>query len=99
MLDNTENIILEIGLDLISCANSDEKTSLIPTIKKLRSELDSKYSIKVNPIRVRDNIKDLKEKEYRVLQNDEVLIKKDINSENKSFQIDHIVSNLKVLLI
>lgn len=99
MLTSTHDIIIEIGENLINCAKSSEDKALLPSIKSLREHLGNEFNIQLEPIRVRDNIDDLKPNEYRILQNNNTLIQKSINSDNKLTQSEHIIANLKAVLL
>lgn len=99
MLSKTNDIIIEIGKNLIPSATSENANSLLPSIKSLRNELSNKFNINLEIIRVRDNTELLNTKEYRIIQNDSVLLQKHIESDDPLIQSDHIITNLKALVL
>jgi len=99
MLPENEKIMLEIGSSLIPIADSEEPTSLLPSIKKLRTELKQDYNIDVDLIRVRDNISALEPFEYQISRDGKVVVKKTIDFDSDSLKVNHIITNLKSLLL
>lgn len=98
MLSTTKSIEIEISKELIPCATSENPNSLLPSIKYLRENLGSKYDINLELIRVVDK-EELGPYEYRILQNETLLIQKTITSKDILTQSDHIISNLKALVL
>ena len=99
MLTSTENIVIEIGKYLIPIVMNENSNSLISAIKQLRQSLSNDYSIAVETMRIRDNTIDLKPNEYRILQNNNLLIKKTVKVNDEALQVEHIISNLKSILL
>jgi hypothetical protein len=50
-------------------------------------------------IRLKDNVKDLKPMEFQIINNDKVIIKKMIQSDNEVLQVDQIITQLKALIL
>jgi DNA-binding transcriptional MerR regulator len=99
MLENTQNIVIEIGVKLIPLAVENTEQALIPAVKRLRTELLETYSLELDLIQIRDN-EDLPEFEYRILQNGSVLFERTINNDlSFSAQVEQIITHLKSILI
>lgn len=98
MLTTTKSIVVEISKELIPCATSENPLSLLPSVKTLRDTLNAEYHIDLDLIRIVDK-EELKAYEYRILQNDSLLIHKTIDSKDILVQSDHIISNLKALVL
>lgn len=99
MKTSTKDIIIEIGENLIPCALSEDNEALLPSIKNLRAELKKTYEIDLDLIRVRDNIKVLSPNQYQILHNDNIIIKKEITSDNPIIQSQHIITQLKANIV
>lgn len=99
MFTSTENITLEIGESLISTATTEDIPSLLTRIKELRNTLSESHGIEMDKVRVKDNIDDLNPFEYQIIQNNEVIIRKNISSKSISSQIDDMITNLKTLIL
>lgn len=99
MVDHKSKIVLEIGEGLIPIAISENSESLVTGIKKLREELRSVHHYDLDLINLKDNTKDLKAYEYRILINDAVRLKKTLNETDKNKQMDAILTNLKAVIL
>lgn len=99
MFTCTENITLEIGESLISTATTEDIPSLLTRIKELRNTLSESHGIEMDKVRVKDNIDDLNPFEYQIIQNNEVIIRKNISSKSIFAQIDDMITNLKTLIL
>ena len=80
---NKDELIIEIGEKLIPFADKQQDGSLLDAIKLLREKIDKESGLKLPLIRVRDNIKDLKAFEFRIMKGSITLIKKDLEGMNK----------------
>jgi DNA-binding transcriptional MerR regulator len=98
MLSSTDDIKIIISKELIPCASSDNPKSLIPSIKSLRKSLQTELNINLYLVRIVDDLQ-LNPYEYKIIQNESLLIQKTIDSEDIFIQSDHIISNLKALVI
>ncbi|WP_256369614.1 MULTISPECIES: FHIPEP family type III secretion protein [unclassified Fusibacter] len=99
MIENDSHITIDIGKDLIPIALDDAKCSLFSSIKELRETLLKDYGIDLKKIRVKDNLNDLSPNEFQILNDDKVLIRKQINSENQQLQVDQIITQLKAIVL
>lgn len=79
---NKDELIIEIGEKLIPFADKQQDGSLLDAIKLLREKMDKESGFKLPLIRVRDNIKDLKAFEFRIIKGNDTLIKKDLEGMN-----------------
>lgn len=98
MLSKTNDLIIELGKNLIPCAMG-ENSCIISFIRQLRQEIQTKFNVLLEQVRIMDNIEALSENEYRILQNDIVLIQKCVVASDINLQSEHIISNLKALVI
>ncbi len=97
MLEKDYNLTLDIGEALIPLALED--AMLFKAIKILRQSLADEYNITLDMIRLKDNVKDLKPMEFQIINNDKVIIKKLIQSDNEVLQVDQIITQLKALIL
>jgi len=99
MLENTDHLVIEIGEKLIPIAVSENTASLVKSIKELRAQLKSLHNYDFEKIRLKDNIEELEPYEYQIRVNDRILCKSSIEFDSADRQIDHIITNLKAILI
>lgn len=99
MNDNKNNIVIEIGENLIPLANEQEDGTLINSIKLMRLEIENQYNINVDLIRLRDNFETLSQNEYRILKNNNQVIYKTISGENSIQKSNCIISDLKNIIL
>ncbi len=93
------NIIIEIGENLIPLANKQVNGILIDSIKKMRLELEKQYDLKLDLIRVTDNPDLLSLNEYRILKDGIQIIHKTIIGNDSSKQNDQIIADLKAVIL
>lgn len=92
-------VTIEIGEGLVPLVVSDDEISLIHAIKILKAEFKNKYDEEVDLIWVKDNVEELDMLEYQIVQDDKVLVKKTIFFDERTQQIEHIISNLRAVLL
>ncbi|MGF7057430.1 MerR family transcriptional regulator [Brassicibacter mesophilus] len=99
-MDNYKNnIIIEIGESLIPLVNKQVNGILIDSIKSMRLELEKKYNIKLDLIRITDNPDLLSPNEYRILKDGVQMIYESIIENNSARQNDQIISDLKNVIL
>lgn len=79
---NKDELIIEIGEKLIPFADKQQDGSLLDAIKLLREKMDKESGLKLPLIRVRDNMKDLKASEFRIINGSDTLVEKDLEGED-----------------
>lgn len=92
------NITIDIGEALIPLAVDESTCSLFDAIKRLRVELKTTYGVTLDKVRLKDDPK-LKANEFKITSNDEVIVKKDLISENPQAKVDQIITHLKALML
>lgn len=94
---NNEKILLEIGVDLIPIAASEQERTLITSIQDLRTEIEVETGETMELVRVRDNVDQLQESEYRISLEGDIKVQKtlDVNHQTDDELIDEITMTLK----
>ncbi len=94
ILMGDENIMIEIGEALIPIA-AKEDNSLISAVKNLRESLAEENNILFDKIRIKDNVKELKSYEYRIMDGDKIICSEELCDKNENEQIKSIINNLR----
>lgn len=92
---NNLGMCIEIGEKLIPLANKQENGSLIDEIKWMRKEMEKNFNYKFDLIRVRDNLKTLNEWEYRIIQDNTVLVQENVEEFNDDEKVQKIGESIK----
>ncbi len=99
MITSAENLILEIGQNLIPNATSDNDVALITAVKSLRQDLLDNHSLSLATMHIKDNTDVLNPDEFQIIQNNAVILKDSVSGFEKNKQINYIISRLKSLLV
>jgi len=94
-----DNIIIEIGENLIPLANKQVNGILIDSIKSMRIELENHYNIKLDLIRVTDNLSLLSPNEYRIIKDGVQIILNSITGDNIIKDNNQIIKDLKNIIL
>lgn len=99
MSNNRDEIMIEIGQNLIPLADKHVDGILLDDIPKMREELENQYNMKIELIRVRDNINTLSENQYRISKGKDELLCKNIIGHTNAEKSKCIIDELKSVLI
>lgn len=92
MNNNNDELMVEIGENLIPLCDKQVDGILLDAIPKMRTELEKQHNIKVELIRVRDNVDSLSKNQYRILKGEKELILKTIEG-NTNIEKCHCIIN------
>ncbi len=99
ILENTDKYMIEIGEGLIPIAVAEGENSLIGAIKDLKADLKDVHGIEIGKIRLRDNPDALGDYEYRLVLEGKVVCQHEVDKVSQAAQVDHVISNLKTVLL
>lgn len=100
MIDH-EKILLEIGVDLIPIAASEAERTLLTSIQDLRKEIEVETGEIIELVRIRDNVDDLEQSQYRVTLEGDMKVQKslDVDHQTDDEMIEDITLTLKAELL
>lgn len=94
---NKDEIMVEIGENLIPLADKHVDGILLDLIPKMRIDLEKQHNVKVELIRVRDNVDTLSNNQYRILKGEKELLCKTIEGNTSIEKCQCIINDLKKL--
>lgn len=99
MITKAENIVLEISETLVPLATNENNGSLILEIKTLRESLKQNNNVILEKMHIKDNLNDLKNFEFQILQNNTIILKDNVADIETSQQVPYIINKLHYLII
>lgn len=99
IMNNQDKIILEIGKDLISLADKQVGGTLLNSITAMRTGLEKQLNVVIDPIRIRDNLAVLTEKEYRILKDGNEVFRKIVVGDSHIDQENCILADLRKIIL